>query len=395
MESLNNPNNAVQEGTAAEPRGEEATEERAVLEANQDGADQPGVGQVAAGIAQRVEKSAVWFTGQQTRTEQRDPARYVEESFAHPGKMLPHVTRSIINTYGEPGAVWLDPMCGIGTTLVEAVTFGYTVYGVEWEPRWVNVCNRNLQLLKELGFTGQGFVSQGDARKLRTIYPDIQVDRIAFSPPYGNTLSKTSHGPDKHPERQKGGKRAAKAIRHGYGFTGIEEAAIPDQPGEMSVKAKPDEINLGDLKHGNLDDAISVTRLLLEGQTYDPKVIKPSYLTEMSKVYHQCFQALKVGGVMILVLRDYRRDKRRVDLLGDTLDVCEEIGFQYHDRSVALQCPVDVQATPLECSPEGHLGFWTIQNCKDQNPPVMIPVFEDILVLRKDSDKPKKSKHRK
>lgn len=337
----------------------------------------------------RRERSAVWLTGQQPRIEQRDLTKYVEESFAHPGKMLPHVVRSIIDTYGDPGSTWLDPMCGIGTTLVEGISAGYTVYGVEWEARWVRVCSQNLQLLEDLGFKGKGRVRQGDARQLTTIYPgllDQGVDRIAFSPPYGNTLSKTSHGPDKHPERQQGGKRAARAIRHGYGFQGDQEMAIPDQPGEMSVTASPDEVNLGDLKHGNVEDVVA----LLRGQKLDPKKDKPSYLSEMAKVYKQCYDSLRVGGLLILVLRDYRRNKRRVDLLGDTLDICEEIGFHYHDRSVALQCPIQSVGSSIECSPEGHLSFWTIQNCKDQEPPIMIPVFEDILVLRKESKRKKR-----
>lgn len=335
----------------------------------------------------RRERSAVWFTGQQARTEQRDRNRYVADSFAHPGKMLPHLTRSIITTYGESGDVWLDPMCGIGTTLVEGVTLGYTVFGVEWEQRWVEVCSQNLQLAQQSSDAGTGVVKQGDARRLREMFPNPMFDKIAFSPPYGNTLSKTSHGPDKYPERQQGGKRAARALRHGYGFTGIEEAAIADKPGDMTVSAALHEVNLGDLKHGNLSDAITVCRILKSEQGLDPSLVKASYLTEMAKVYNQCYQVLNAGGLMILVLRDYRRDKKRVDLLGDTLRICQELGFAYHDRTVALQCPVEMQGTDLEAKPEGHLGFWTIQNCKDQNPPIMIPVFEDVLVLRKEPER--------
>lgn len=334
------------------------------------------------------EKSAVWFTGQEPRTQQRDPRFYDDESFAHPGKMLPHVVRSIVETYGESGDVWLDPMCGIGTTLVEAMQVGYDAIGVEFEPRWVDVTLRNIMRTVRAGAVGRGQVIQGDAREAATYLDGERVTKIAFSPPYGNTLSKTSHGPDKNPDRQSGGKRGARAIRHGYSFTGVEHAAIPDEAGDMTIAEKsPDQVNLGDLKHGNLDVALAAARSLRTGTPQE--ALQPSYLTEMAKVYDQCFKVLSTGGLMVLVLRDYRRNKKRVDLLGDTLRICEELGFVYHDRTVALQCPVVDRNGRLVCTPEGHLGFWTIQNAKDKVPPLMVPVFEDVLILRKDRERKK------
>ena len=47
--------------------------------------------------------------------------RYHPESNRHPGKMLPALARRAIETYSDPGDLVLDPMCGIGTTLVEAI----------------------------------------------------------------------------------------------------------------------------------------------------------------------------------------------------------------------------------------------------------------------------------
>lgn len=336
------------------------------------------------------EKSAVWFTGQQPRAQQRNTRLYDEESFVHPGKMLPHVVRSIIETYGEPGDLWFDPMCGIGTTLVEAMQVGYNALGIEFEPRWVEVTARNIRRTRDAGAPGSGRIIQGDARAAAAYLGDERVTKIAFSPPYGNTLSKTSHGPDKNPDRQSGGKRAARALRHGYSFTGVEHAAIPDEAGDMAIADKsPEQVNLGDLKHGDLGSALATARALRTGSLLDELLNKPSYLSEMAKVYDQCFRVLSTGGLMILVLRDYRRNKKRVDLLGDTLRICQELGFVYHDRTVALQCPVVDLDGRLQCTPEGHLGFWTIQNAKDKIPPLMVPVFEDVLILRKDRDRKK------
>jgi hypothetical protein len=53
---------------------------------------------------------------------------------AHPGKILPELARHAILTYRQIRELVLDPMCGIGTTLVEAV-LGRRAIGVELEPR--------------------------------------------------------------------------------------------------------------------------------------------------------------------------------------------------------------------------------------------------------------------
>src|SRR5207302_271577 len=66
---------------------------------------------------------SVWTTAQTSPAAQRK-GRYVTESTAHPAKMLPAVAAHAINHYTEPGDLVLDPMCGIGTTLVEAVHAG-------------------------------------------------------------------------------------------------------------------------------------------------------------------------------------------------------------------------------------------------------------------------------
>jgi modification methylase len=305
---------------------------------------------------------SVWLLGQRSKVSQRG-ARYVSASFDHPGKMLPDLAAAILETYGGPGLRWLDPMCGIGTLLVEGIDRGYQVDGVEFEDQWVEVTKQNITLAVGRMGQGSGQVRQGDARHL----PDVlgvrnHYDRIAFSPPYGDSLSKKSHGPDKHPERQQGGKRAAAAIRRGY-----------------NVSA--DDPNIGDLKYGDLEAALELAKALAQGMQL--QVDKPSYLTEMAKVYHSCFEVLRPGGLMILVMRDFRRNNRRVDLLGDTLDICEALGFIYHDRSTVLLSPAVEQTDGLRVKPEGSVAFWTLFNAQKADPPLMVPVSEDVVVLRK------------
>ncbi|RAS58963.1 DNA methylase [Lentzea atacamensis] len=130
---------------------------------------------------------SVWATAQTSPSTQRRN-RYTRESTAHPAKMLPDVARYAIAHYTKPGDVVLDPMCGIGTTLVEAVHLGRRAVGVEYEPHWVTVANNNLALAAEQGFDRDGQVFHGDARQLSTLLPaDLrgQGALVVTSPPYG------------------------------------------------------------------------------------------------------------------------------------------------------------------------------------------------------------------
>src|SRR5919204_375588 len=108
---------------------------------------------------------AVWPCAQQTSQVQRH-GRYLPESNRHPAKMLPELARRAISAYSEPGQLVLDPMCGIGTTLVEAIHLGREAVGVELEPRWVAVSAANLALARRQGASGRGQAGQGDARLL-------------------------------------------------------------------------------------------------------------------------------------------------------------------------------------------------------------------------------------
>ena len=56
---------------------------------------------------------AVWACAQTTGYIQR-ARRYLPESTAHPGKMLPELARRITTEYAPPGGLVVDPMCGIG-----------------------------------------------------------------------------------------------------------------------------------------------------------------------------------------------------------------------------------------------------------------------------------------
>jgi SAM-dependent methyltransferase len=130
---------------------------------------------------------SVWATAQRAPAAQRK-GRYTRESTAHPAKMLPAVAAHAIAHYTQPGDLVLDPMCGIGTTLVEALHLGRHAIGVEYEPHWVDVTEANLDLARHAGIDADGRVVHGDARQLATLLPPDLVGQVALvvtSPPYG------------------------------------------------------------------------------------------------------------------------------------------------------------------------------------------------------------------
>ena len=133
---------------------------------------------------------SVWLTGQRPSRAQRGD-RYVPASVAHPGKMMPAIATKAITDYTAPGDLVLDPMCGIGTTLVEAVHLGRDAVGVEYEAPWAQLARRNLHHARTQGATGTGTVHCGDARQLDTVLdPKLtgQVALVLTSPPYGSSL---------------------------------------------------------------------------------------------------------------------------------------------------------------------------------------------------------------
>ena len=113
---------------------------------------------------------SVWATAQTDARAQRR-GRYLPAATAHPAKMLPAIAATAITRYSEPGDLVADPMCGIGTTLVEAIHLGRDAIGVEYEPRWAQLAAANITCARRHGAPGTAEVVRGDARQLPALLP--------------------------------------------------------------------------------------------------------------------------------------------------------------------------------------------------------------------------------
>ena len=144
----------------------------------------PAPGSVPATRAELV-PLAVWPCAQTSAQYQR-AGRYLPASSRHPGKMLPELARRLIAEYCPPGGLVADPLCGIGTTLVEAATLGRQAVGVELEPRWAELARANLDHALPVEQAALAEVRLGDARRLPELLADLagRVDLLVTSPPY-------------------------------------------------------------------------------------------------------------------------------------------------------------------------------------------------------------------
>ena len=128
---------------------------------------------------------SVWPTAQKNARAQR-AGRYVEVSGHHPAKMLPAIAARVIATYSAPGDLVVDPMAGIGSTLVEAVHLGRDAIGVEYEARWADLARANLAYAASQGASGHAEVVCADARHLPAAVDPAAVGLVA-RPSYWQT----------------------------------------------------------------------------------------------------------------------------------------------------------------------------------------------------------------
>jgi SAM-dependent methyltransferase len=272
---------------------------------------------------------SVWAVGDQPARVQRH-GRYLPSSTAHPGKMLPALARQAISTYSKAGELLLDPMCGIGTTLVEAAHLGRQAIGVELEQRWATLAAANLNHARAQGAPGQGRVVEGDACRLGVGLLDQYRGKVALiltSPPYGPSL---------HGQVRKG--------EHGV------------QKFDFRYSRNPD--NLAHLPQ-------------MAGRR------KPSFDTVLAEILAACRRMLAPTGRLVMTVRPYRRDGRLIDLPGQLEQLAAANGLTLHDRHAALLCGLDGSRLVPRAS------FFQIRHQRSGAfPRMLIIAHEDVLVFR-------------
>ena len=274
--------------------------------------------------------TSVWITAQRNSRAQR-AGRYVPDSVAHPAKMLPDIASYAISAYTQPGDLVADPMCGIGTTLVEALHLGRRALGVEYEARWAKFARQNVALAKSQGATGEdALVIRADARRLVKVVPAELLGTAALvitSPPYGAAV----HGQIKATAET--------------GETGVQK---------FDFRYSTDRNNLA---HANREQLIAGFVEILSG----------------------CRQILRPGGVVAVTARPWREHGELVDLPSKVIAAGVAAGLQPIERCLALIA--GVRDRQLVTRPS-FFQLANIRNARAAGVPMHLIVAEDVLLFR-------------
>ena len=116
----------------------------------------------------------------------------------HPAKFPETLAQEFIEFFTKRGETVLDPMAGTGSTLVAALRAGRNSYGIELNPKYVEIAKQIIEEeRKTLGdsiFNLQSLMINGDAAQItnyREAFPWDQlrmIDYVLTSPPYWNML---------------------------------------------------------------------------------------------------------------------------------------------------------------------------------------------------------------
>ncbi|XBP91996.1 DNA methyltransferase [Micromonospora sp. CCTCC AA 2012012] len=280
------------------------------------------------------ESLSVWATAQATGPVQRR-GRYVRESVQHPARMLPAIAAHAVTAYTQPGDLVLDPMCGIGTTLVEAIHAGRDAIGVEYESRWSDIADANITHAHTQGATGRAGVIRGDATSILSLVPGAlagQVALVVTSPPYGPTV-------------------------HGLVRPGADGVAKFDN-------AYNDGTDRGNLAYRDLTGLADGFAQILAG----------------------CHTLLKPGGVVVVTARPWRKHGELVDLPSAVIGAGIRAGLTPVDRCVALLAAV--RDGGLVARPS-FFQLQAVRKARAAGTPMHLIAHEDVLVFIKsqtDSD---------
>lgn len=183
------------------------------------------------------------------------------------------------------------------------------------------------------------------------------VDGVVASPPYSETLHHGG-GPETERDKLRGG-GSLKALKAGYPESagqigalapGAVEGVVTSPPWEKNTEGSrkaskmgsPEKILACSRGHGASDAAVLAQAARDEAKIYGDspgrigKESSETYWEAMSQVYRSCFQAIKPGGVLVLVVKDYVKGGKRVPLCDDTVRLIEHIGFVMVERIHAM-----------------------------------------------------------
>jgi len=177
----------------------------------------------------------------------------------------------------------LDPFSGVGSTIKACVELEREGYGVELSSKWCEITRERLS--KESSFeVDEEHLICDDSRNLNNIFPKNYFDFIVTSPPYWNILEKKDH-------------KANERAINGH-----------------ATKYSEDERDLGNIDY------------------YE------KFLDELSKIFFQCFDILKEGKYINIIVSDFRHKSEfyafHADLMNKLTD--RKLKKRFHLKGIKI-----------------------------------------------------------
>ncbi len=180
----------------------------------------------------------------------------------------------------------LDPFVGVGSTIKACLELERDGYGVELSPDWYEITKKRLWAESDLEIDNQHLIC-GDSRNVKGFFKKDFFDLIVTSPPYWNILEKKDH---KAKEREVNG---------------------------HATKYSESEKDLGNIGEYDL------------------------FLKELSKIFFNCYDLLKPGKYMCIVVSDFRHKSEfypfHADLISKLTNKKAKKRFQLKGIKVLIQ----------------------------------------------------------
>src|ERR1051325_2498981 len=238
---------------------------------------------------------------------------FSKASLAHPAKLHLGLLSWLVERYTRPGDTIADPMAGIGSTAYAAL-LQRNVTLREIEPRWLALAHENAtQIIRAAGlFAGAIDVGQADARESW----GFQADHVIFSPPYACRAS--SNQTSRHYVSHKIYKLAKEqGVTYTDRWHKFANSPTSGSAGAMTFFYGDHPAQLGHFREA-------------------------AYWQAMERVYTQAWSSLCPNGKMILIIKDHIRDRKRVYVADQTVDLCQRIGFSLTARHARHVYPLSL-----------------------------------------------------
>jgi DNA modification methylase len=224
------------------------------------------------------ETSTIWY--QRGLGQEHKHAQIERE---HPAPFPYSMVERLVKFFTKKNDTVLDPFCGVASTLKACALNKRKGIGIELSSKWVNLSKKRLK--EEVSDSSQQKIIKGDSRKVLDNFTKNSLDFVVTSPPYWQILNKPAD--------------------HKVTKERIEK--------KLDTRYSDDKNDLG-----NIED-------------YD------KFLQELKIIFQKCFNLLKEGKYMVVVVSDFRHKSKYIPFHSDVSQVMEKCGFETKSMSILVQ----------------------------------------------------------